>query len=151
QVPFLFDLPPRSVRSDDLLRALASAARRIDTLAVAPLSYATSIEASPHVVPWMRLQDETGLDRLRWAPRMMLVEGWDRDTFDRLKRRLPDTLLGVRLPAEEDPSEMVRAGVRIFQLVADDAGRAGGRFIAEVIQERHKRLVEEGVREEVTL
>jgi glutamate synthase domain-containing protein 2 len=41
--------------------------------------------------------------------------------------------------------------VRIIQLVADDMGVAGGRFVGDVVQEQHKRLVERGVREEVTL
>ena len=151
QVPFVFDLPPRALRSDPLLRALAEAARRVDTLAVTPLRHAATIEASPHVIPLMRPRDEADLDRLRWIPRMILVEGWDRDLWERLRRRLPDTLLGLRLPAEEDPIEMVRAGVRIFQLVADETGHAGGRFFSDVILDRHKRLVEEGVREEITL
>jgi len=46
---------------------------------------------------------------------------------------------------------MIRAGVRVIQLVADESGRAAGRFFGDVILENHKRLVEEGVREEVTL
>jgi glutamate synthase domain-containing protein 2 len=46
---------------------------------------------------------------------------------------------------------MTRAGARIFHLVAEPSGRSGGRFIGEVIQEQHRRLVEEGIREEITL
>jgi len=71
--------------------------------------------------------------------------------FDRVRGDLPDTIVGVRVPAERDLLEMVRAGVRVIQLVADEAGRAGGRFFGDVILESHRRLVDEGVREEVTL
>src|SRR5258705_6773511 len=51
QVPFLFDLPPRGVRSDALLGILSEAARRIDTVAIVPLSYALGVGASPHLAP----------------------------------------------------------------------------------------------------
>jgi hypothetical protein len=151
QVPFLFDLPPQSVRSDSLLGALADAARRIDTLAVAPLSFVASQPLSPHLVPLIRARDEAGLDRLRWMPRLVLLEGWDRSRFEQARKRLPGARIGVRVDATRDLTELVSAGVRIIQLVADDMALAGGRFMGDVIQEQHKRLVERGVREEVTL
>jgi glutamate synthase domain-containing protein 2 len=47
--------------------------------------------------------------------------------------------------------ELVRAGARVLHLTADEAGLAGGRFIGDVILEIHRKLVEDGVREEVTL
>jgi len=151
QVPFLFDLPPRTARSDALLSILSEVARRIDTLAVVPLSYALGVGESPHLAPLVSAADEAGLKQLRWTPRLVLLEGWDRERFDRVRRDLPDAIVGVRVAAERDPLEMARAGVRVIQLVADVAGQANGRFFGDVILESHKRLVDEGVREEVTL
>src|SRR5258705_10277050 len=133
QVPFLFDLPPRGVRSDALLGILSEAARRIDTVAIVPLSYALGVGASPHLAPLVSPADGAGLERLRWIPRLVLLEGWDRERFDRVRGDLPDTIVGVRVPAERDLLEMVRAGVRVIQLVADEAGPAGGRFFRHVV------------------
>ncbi len=149
QVPFLFDLPPQPVRSDPLLRVLADAARRIDTLAVAPVSFVASEPAGPHLVPLVRARDSW--DGLRWMPRLVLLEDWDRTRFEEARKRFPDARIGVRVDAARDLTEMLSAGVRILQLVADDMGQAGGRFVGDVLQEQHKRLVERGVREEVTL
>jgi hypothetical protein len=151
QVPFLFDLPPHAARSDSLLHVLSDAARRIDTLAIAPLSYVLETSESPHLVPLVRAEDDAGLDRLRWIPRLVMLEGWDRGRFERARRRLPGAQIGVRVEAGRDLGEMVGAGARILHLVADDGGRAGGRFLGDVIQEQHKRLVEAGIREEITL
>jgi hypothetical protein len=149
QVPFVFDLPHRTVPSEGTLRILTEAARTIDSLAVVPISYAAGIPEGAHVVPLVRAKDD--LDRLRWIPRMLLLEGWDPERFTQIRRRLPGTLVGVRVPAETDVRAIVRAGARILHLVADDAGRAGGRFFGDVILDIHRKLVDDGVREEVTL
>ncbi|HZI89537.1 MAG TPA: hypothetical protein VFD83_03695, partial [Candidatus Polarisedimenticolia bacterium] len=151
QVPFVFDLPPRAVRSDDLLRVLSDAARRIDTLAIAPVRYVSNHPQSPHLAPLVRTRDEEELGRLTWVPRLIFLEDWDRERFERVRSRLPQTLVGVRVPAENDLLPMVRAGVRILHLVADPSGHAAGRHLADWIQAHHRALVEAGLREEVTL
>jgi len=151
QVPFLFDIPARVALSDSLLRALSETARRIDTLAVVPLAYAATVSDSPHLVPLVTASDDAALPRLTWVPRMVALEGWDAGRFDRVRKRLPGTLVGVRVGADRDLGEMLRAGVRIIHLVADGGGRAGGRFLSDLILEQHKRLVDAGLREEVTL
>ena len=151
QVPFLFDVPARVALSDSLLRALSETARRIDTLAVVPLAYAATVSDSPHLVPLVTASDDPALPRLTWVPRMITLEGWDPGRFDRVRKRLPGTLVGVRVGADRDLGEMIHAGVRIIHLVADGGGRAGGRFLSDLILEQHKRLVDAGLREEVTL
>jgi hypothetical protein len=151
QVPFLFDFPVRAALPDAFLDVVAETARRIDTIAVVPLSYAAGVSPSPHLVPFVGAGDDAALPRLGWAPRMILLEGWDRTRFERVRARLPGALVGVRVGAERDLGELVRAGVRIIHLIADEAGRAGGRFFSDLILEQHKRLVDEGRREEVTL
>jgi hypothetical protein len=150
QVPFLFDVPARAL-SDSLLRALSETARRIDTLAVVPLAYAATVPDSPHLAPLVTASDDAALPRLAWTPRMILLEGWDPGRFDGIRKRLPGTLVGVRVGADCDLGEMVRAGVRIIHLVADAGGCAGGRFLSDLILEQHKRLVDAGLREEITL
>src|SRR5882672_9288209 len=65
QVPFLFDLPPRGVRSDALLGILSEAARRTDTVAIVPSSLARFVEARPHLAPVISPADGASLERLR--------------------------------------------------------------------------------------
>jgi hypothetical protein len=151
QVPFLFDPTVRTAPSDSFLRVMAEAARRIDTLAVVPFSYAAAASDSPHLVPLVSSSEDPALQDLRWTPRMVLLEGWNKERFDRVRAQLPHTIVGVRVGADRDLGEMVRAGVRILHLVADGEGRAGGRFFSDLILDHHKRLVDAGLREEVTL
>jgi Conserved region in glutamate synthase len=151
QVPFLFDVPPRVGRSDAQCRLMAEVAQRIDSLAVVPFPQAAALPDSPHVVPLVRPGEDSDLERMRWIPRMLLLEGWDRERYERFRGRFPGSVIAVRVPAETDVPELVRAGARVLHLTADESGRAGGRFIGDVILEIQKRLVEDGVREEVTL
>jgi len=152
-VPFLFDLPPRSVESRALYRILAEAARQLDTLAVIPATPTTSNPdlRGPHVVPVLSLAEWRAVDDITWRPRMLMLDGWDRARFDELVRRFPESVVAVRVPAEADVVALVREGARVLHLVADYHARAGGRFAGDVIRSVHGRLVEEGVREEVTL
>jgi hypothetical protein len=151
QLPFLFDLPPRSVRSESLLRALAEAARRIDSLAMVPASTAARGISGPHVVPIVGQKDGDRPARLDWTPRLVMLEGYDADRFEELRRRFPGSLHGVRVPAETDVLGLVRAGVRIFHLTADYHADAAGRFLGDRILQSHRALVTAGLREEVTL
>ncbi len=151
QVPFLFDVPSRVGGSNALYPVMAEVAQRIDSLAVVPFPQAAALPDSPHVVPLVRPAEDSDLDRMRWIPRMLLLEGWDRERYERFRGRFPESVIAVRVPAETDVPELVRAGARVLHLTADEAGRAGGRFIGDVILEIQKRLVEDGVREEVTL
>ena len=151
QVPFLFDVPSRVGGSNALYPVMAEVAQRIDSLAIVPFPQAAALPGSPHVVPLVRPAEDSDLDRMRWIPRMLLLEGWDRERYERFRGRFPESVIAVRVPAETDVPELVRAGARVLHLTADEAGRAGGRFIGDVILEIQKRLVEDGVREEVTL
>jgi len=150
-VPFLLDLPPRSVRSDGLLRALTEAARRIDALAIVPASYAERGLAGPHVVPLVGLADRGRPLRLDGSPRLLMLDGWDAGRFEDLRRSFPGSLVGVRVPADADVLGLVRGGARILHLTADYHARVGDRFFGERILEVHRALVEAGLREEVTL
>jgi len=151
QVPFLFDVPPPAVRSDALLHVTAEAARRIDSLAVVPFPLAAGLPESPEIVPLVRSEEDAALERMCWIPRMLLLEGWNRERYERIRGRFPESVVAVRVPAGTDVPEMVRAGARVLHLVADETARAGGRFFGDVILEIHRKLVLDGVREEVTL
>jgi glutamate synthase domain-containing protein 2 len=151
-VPFLFDVPPEVARPRALLRVLTGAAARLGTLAVVPLEAAVAGGlAGSHVAPLVGRHGVEAVSALPSAPDIAFLDGWDERAFAEVRRRWPVTVLGVRVGFDADVVELHRRGVRVIHLTVDYHGRAGGRFVMELIQEAHRRLVEAGVREEVTL
>ena len=152
QVPFLFDMPASVARSKALLSIFAEAAREIETLALVPIASVIqfSLEGQ-QVVPVIAKSMWSWLDRLSWSPCMVMLDGWDRECYDELRRRFPGSIVCVRVPMDTDVLELVQQGVRVFHLTANYHGYAGDRFVMDLILQAHQRLVEAGVREEVTL
>jgi Conserved region in glutamate synthase len=146
QLPFLFDPPPPGETA--VQPVLAAAARELETLALVPIG---SSLAGPHVVPLVERSTRHLLDRLSAPPPMIALDGWDRGAFEEVGRRFPKSLVCVRVPADADVLEPVRAGARVLHLIANYHGQVGERFILDLVREAHGRLVEAGVREEVTL
>jgi hypothetical protein len=91
------------------------------------------------------------LDRSVDDAGIVMLDGWSRLGYDALRRAAPEALIAVRLPADHDVLEPVRAGAAIVHLVADQGGRAGGRFLADFIRAANERLVDERLRDRVTL
>ncbi len=151
-VPFLFDVPPKRSRARVLPRVLAGAAERIGTLAVMPLEVAVRRGlAGDHVAPLVTPDEVGGLAAVPIPPRVAFLDGWNGEAFAELRRRWPDAVVGVRVGFGADVIELHRRGARVLHLTAHYHGRASGLFAMELIQEVHRRLVEAGVREEVTL
>jgi hypothetical protein len=152
QVPFVFDAPPTTAAPEQLLPILAETARQIETMAIAPVEQAVRLSLQgPHVVPLITQEDRERLEQLSWQPRMVMLDGWDRDFYEELCLRFPDSLVCVRLPMDADVLELVQQGVRVFHLTANYHGEVGGQFAIDLIQQAHRRLVEASLREEVTL
>ncbi|HXF72056.1 MAG TPA: glutamate synthase-related protein [Actinomycetota bacterium] len=151
ELPFLFDassLPDRG----PVPKVLARAARELGTLVVLRLAAAVRLGLSgPHVVPLLRPGEAGLLERLGAAPAAVAVEGWDAGLVAAVRRRLPEALVCARVPADADVPGLVARGARVVHLVAGPGGRAGGRFVGDLIREAHDALVAGGVREEVTL
>jgi hypothetical protein len=83
---------------------------------------------------------------------MIELKGWNEALYRSIKERFPESILCLRLDFNENVTEHIQRGVRIFHLEADYHGRAGdGRFVMELIRETHQALVRESIREEVTL
>src|SRR6266581_713833 len=101
QVPFLFDVPASAVQSEMLLQILTEAARQIDTLAIVPLSSVVEFSlAGPHVVPLITQASWNWLEQLSWSPRMVMLDGWDQERYDTLRRRFPDCIVCIRVPMD---------------------------------------------------
>jgi hypothetical protein len=152
QVPFLFDVPAYTAQSRSLLPILCEAARQIETLAVAPIQLVVDLSlAGEHVVPLIAPEMLSWLDRLSWSPRMIMLDGWNHECFDTLRRRYPDSIVCVRVPLDTNLVELAQQGARVFHLTANFHGYVGDRFVIDLILQAHQSLVDAGVREEVTL
>ncbi len=152
QVPFLFDAPASTVQSKLLLLILTEAARQIETLAVVPIPSIVQLSlAGQHIVPMIEPTTWTWLDQLSWPPRMVMLDGWDRERYDALRCRFPGSIICIRVPMDTDVLELVQHGVRVFYLTANYHGSVGDWFVMDLILQAHQRLVDAGVREEVTL
>jgi len=152
QVPFLFDVPAYTSQSKPLLPILSEAARQIETLAVAPVQSVVELSLKgEHIVPLVAPESLSWLDRLSWSPRMMMLDGWDCECYDTLRRRYTDSIVCVRVPMDRNLVELTQQGVRVFHLTANYHGYAGDQFVIDLILQAHQSLVDAGVREEVTL
>lgn len=151
-VPILFDPLPASAASPVLYQALTQAAIAIQTLAIVPLEWVQKSNLDPTRLGLIVKANETAeLEALQTAPRLIELEGWEPRVWAMLQRRWPEAVLGVRCPFGEDVAPMIDQGVSLFHLTADFHGRANGRFALEAIREVHERLIERGIREQVTL
>src|SRR5437667_1510558 len=152
QVPFLFDVTAYTAQSKLLLPILSEAARQIETLVVVPIASAVELSlAGQHVVPLVAQESLSVLDRLSWSPCMIRLDGWDRECYDTLRRRYPDTIACVRVPMNTNLVELAQQGVRVFHLTANYHGYSGDQFVIDLILQAHQSLMDAGVREEVTL
>jgi hypothetical protein len=155
-LPILFEPPPRRLATPALGRALVRAAQAVETLALLPLRQAldhglAAPDLARHVAPIVAAGEEELLDRLPAPPALVELAAWNATRHEELARLFPGTVFAVRLPMDADPLPLVRQGARVLHLVADLHGRAGGRFALDLLLAAHRRLVDAGVREEVTL
>ena len=151
-VPFLFDMPPKALQSKQLLEILTEAARQIKTLALVPISSIVQHSLTgEHIVPVIAPNELNYLDQFTESPRMILLDGWDRECFDTLQARFPGSSICVRVPMDADILELVQQGVRVLHLTANYHGYIGERFVMDRILSAHQRLVDAGLREEVSL
>jgi hypothetical protein len=162
QLPAILDMPAWSMDGHDLTHARAAAAKELHTLAVMPASDAAKLppELLPFVVP---VVDRASSRSILPSARMAQIEdGADApDLAAELAAANPQLILSIRMalrPAAADRVvELARAGVKVFHLCADlhgcerlENGRAG-RHIKDALREVHGRLVQKGMRDEVTL
>lgn len=151
-IPILFDLPPRSARSERLLGALTAAADTLETLVIHPLREIRALGArSSALVPLIEPAEVAALLELAWSPRLVELHGWDAEAFGTLAERFPESLISVRLPFGADLLPMIDRGASIFHLTADYHGATPAGFVLDSIRQAHLALVERGRREQVTL
>ncbi len=153
-LPILFDASPNH-SAEKLAGIFATAAGQIGSLAVLPFDEARNLgQFADSVVPVLRPEDGNRLNLLGFTPRLIEMQGWDQPLFDALTERFPESIIALRTAFETEESlvEYAGRGLRVFHLMADLHGRSmDGRFVLDLIRSVHKRFVEAGIRDEVTL
>ncbi|MBI4617263.1 MAG: alpha-hydroxy-acid oxidizing protein [Planctomycetes bacterium] len=157
-IPILFDGFPTTFVDRRALLALVAAARRAGTLCTIPPGETPVPGADPAtVVPRLRAS-EIGSAAVPAGVRMVEVEHASPADIPRCREGLaPGVVLCARLHAEPGVEDLalsiVRAGADAIHVYADYHGceRGGPRFITEVIRAVHGKLLEAGLRNEVTV
>jgi glutamate synthase domain-containing protein 2 len=160
-MPIVFEVPDCAHVSVKTVEALALAAERVGTLLLADTRTAQDFAPGLRAHLMTRFDPETDkAASLKDIPAVQMAYSANtlRD-INRLKDKLPGLVISVRLPLDENAvkraSKLAAAGAEIIHLYADSRGRGFGKrkadFITTLIREIHTGLVNEGVREELTL
>ncbi len=160
-LPVVFDLPPDGVHFEAVRESIAEAAGNLGTLAVADLEEARGrlSRLCPNMI--VRLGADAGTTKIPDEARVVeLAYGDDvMETAGAVKRRSPKTVISIRVPLDEQAADRVShlaaAGAEVIHLRAGRHGRGMGArscdFITRLVREVHLRLVEESIRDRVTL
>ena len=154
-IPVLFDVPPASVVSRKFLEILVEAAQEAGTLLVLPAEVLSKFAfQGQQIAPLVGREDAHTLQKLRFTPRMIELDGGNEALLEETRARFPEVTICLRyeLASKEELLRHYRSGFRVFHLVANYHGRGrNGRFVLDLIREAHKSFVEASCRDEVTL
>lgn len=154
-IPVLFDAPPASLLSDQLVKILALAAQQAETFLILPVCALKRFAlGGPHIIPLVGMDDRDALGQLRGRPPMIELDGWNEALVQAIRMCLPDTSICLRYDflLKEELLKHLRSGIRVFHLVANYHGMGrDGQFVLDLIREVHKFFVESRCRDEVTL
>jgi len=160
-LPVVLDMPLGAMRGGNARLAIARAAGKLGTLALASLEEAAGALAGQCDNLWVKFDPAT--DDLKQLEAMHIAElAWSEtvlDDYAKIKANNPEMILSVRLTLDEHAAEravaMTRAGVGVIFLQAGMDGQGFGAkkeaFITRLVREVHLALVAEGIRDRVTL
>ncbi len=165
QLPAILDMPAWQLQGGDLAAARLAAARELCSLAVISATDAAAAppEQLPFAVPVLSPEDVPGSQAILDAVRMVEVcDGPDVAALAaELQASSGKTIVAIRMELRPSTADRVtllaRAGTKVFHVCADAHGcerlddGSPGRHIKDALREVHGRLVQEGLRDEVTL
>jgi glutamate synthase domain-containing protein 2/Na+-translocating ferredoxin:NAD+ oxidoreductase RNF subunit RnfB len=160
-IPIVLDVPPLGFVGKSTRQAIAQAAGKLQTLAVASCEEAAGLlaEHRRHLIVKFdaKVDDPAGLEGI---PIAELACG-DKvlRSAERVKASQPGSVVSIRVPLDEHASDrasqLAAAGAEILHFQADYRGQGLGKrkndFAAKLIKEVHFRLVDEAVREQLTI
>jgi ferredoxin len=164
-IPIIFDFPLNNPGEKMKIMAAAAAAK-LNTFIVFPAEEISRsiMEYSGSIIPLISHDCVEKNSKLIKNSRIIEIQYADRllDNFTEIKneiKNLSDALVAVRIPAaggvESMIPELVKSGAEVIHLAADYRGMETNsqnpRFIKDVIKAVHFKLVENKIRDEVTI
>ncbi|HLE78238.1 MAG TPA: glutamate synthase-related protein [bacterium] len=158
-IPVVFNPFPFPLQGRAPVAAIARAAAALRTLAiVTPEQWGDDlIPLAEWIAPRLRVE-EVDTHRAMWAAaRYVELEVPDTgiDVAGLIKGERPDVVIGYRIPLEGDVEtrvlDLAAGGAEVVHLYADEYGSSARGFIADTVRGVHRRLVDAGIRDEVTL
>ena len=160
-MPIILRIPSFGSISESTIEGWAMAAKRLGTLlALSDENIKRQMDSfrdhlipiiSPGEVRYNTLSEKIRLVEIEWK------DGW-KNTVKSIKATQPDTLISIRLPiiqeVEKEVLALIESGLSIIHLEANEMGRYlddENRYLKDGIRSVHLKLVEEGIRDEITL
>jgi len=160
-LPVILKTPQFGAMSEKTITGWAEAAKRLGTLFAVPMEKVSAIdeEYGPWLLPVVAGDSGSIGDLPRGCRMVELNRGGDpAETVRRLGALNPPVLASVRLSmiegAADEAARLVDSGVAIIHLEADFQGRGSNdrdNFLKDGIRSVHQKLVDTGVRDNVTL
>lgn len=161
-LPILFQMPPFGDVHTETIRGWAEAARRLGTLAFLPEERMSSVPdiLHPWVVPMVSPEADPKDMRIPETARMVEIpwhDGWVK-RIEAIRSSHPEVLISIGVPVTEGVEDTVLAlaenRVDVIHLVASENGRyqdGAERYVKDGIRRVHLKLIEAGLRDEMTL
>jgi hypothetical protein len=158
QVPFLLENPFPKVMTPELAAVWSDSAIALESMAILPLTDVLSFDLSgAHVAPLVRPSQIDEVAMLSPETRMIELTRWDPGVYSDASTNYPHLVVAVRVPFasgwRRKMIELHSAGVRVIHFESDLHGQgAGGEgFVMDLLKEAHGLLVEQGIRDEMTI
>jgi glutamate synthase domain-containing protein 2 len=162
-IPMIFGKLPFGSLSRNVYLTMAEAAKKLNTLMEIPVEdWNTSLEPyAEHIIPVFSMEPVGNHVHLVEAAKV--VEIFDRDDscemIDDLKNTSPGLIVMIKTPLDEKSPERVAeladADIDIIHVYADRNGKGYGErkawFVKDILREVHTRLVDKGVRDNVSI
>ena len=160
-IPVLMRIPSFGSISEETIRGWAMAAKRLGTFLCLPVHQVKKHldRYRSHLMPILPegpVKSGRGLKGFR-AVELPWSEDWD-ETLKSVRKALPSALISVHLPMDKAVKQralaLARAGVSMIHLDGSYGGRAmddDSTPMKDVLRSVHRALIEEGIRDEMTL
>ena len=157
-IPAVLDISPFGPSAGTARQAVAQAAQKLETLAVATYEEALGplAEYLRHLIVKCNPERDDLSHVMNAAILELAYSDAVMDAVASVKSANPNTIVSVRMPlgeqAADRTSRLVAQGAEIVHLQADHTGRGPrGKFVTTLTREVHLRLVKDAVRDQVTL
>ena len=161
QIPVILDIAHMGIMGESTRQAIAKAAADLKTLAVVTYEEAQRTTADCRNSFVVKFDpDKHSLLDIEGAPIIEIAySDTTIDAMAKIKAQNPSIITSIRLPLDEHAVEralqLTQKGAEVIHLQADNKGRGlskrQGDFITTLVREVHLRLVEESIRDQVTL